>query len=206
MCQKKWLFLLASIFMFAMAGTVRADFIDFTSMPAGPISSDDGVTFSLIGGPGSGVPYVPSFGYNGIGNSPTGEYPTSSILDFSFATPVSDVSFSFNNYGFGGGPGTGRGASFYEAFAGATLVDTGYIGNLSPSDPYTYAPVAVSGAGITDLQVNNGSGGGSSWEFGVGSLAFTPSAVPEPSRLIAVLSLCGMGLIGMVWRRRRAAA
>jgi hypothetical protein len=31
-------------------------------------------------------------------------------------------------------------------------------------------------------------------------------SVPEPSRLIGILSLCGVGLIGLVWRRRRWAA
>jgi uncharacterized protein (TIGR03382 family) len=30
-------------------------------------------------------------------------------------------------------------------------------------------------------------------------------AVPEPSGLVALLGLAGMGLVGLVWRRRAAA-
>ena len=35
---------------------------------------------------------------------------------------------------------------------------------------------------------------------------FEPASVPEPSRIVALLGFVGMGLVGLVWRRRSAAA
>jgi hypothetical protein len=35
-------------------------------------------------------------------------------------------------------------------------------------------------------------------------IRFIGSPVPEPTSVVALVGLCGMGLIGLVWRRRAA--
>jgi len=181
---------------FAAASLAHAESFDFTTLPIGTAVTNQysGVAFSLAGGPdSSGSPTIggwegPIFG---LTNSNSGNYPTANILDISFATPVDNLSFTINNWGSGNG-------TFFTAYDGATIVATGDISNLAMLE---YDLVNVSGSGITDLKINNNTGGESSWIFAVGSLSFTPetSETPEPGTLL----LLGTGLTGMAGLLRR---
>jgi len=189
--------ILATTVAIGLASAAKADTIDFSSFPLyTPITAVDGVTISLYGGAGTGTAETGSFGTASLGNSPTGDYPTSDGIAFSFSGPVSNVSFTFDNFGdnsdFNGG-------SFEQAFSGATLVDTQYI---SAANANSFGTVNVGGSNITLLNVDNGTDGAFNWEFGVGELTFTPSsgAVPEPSTW--ALMLIGFGMVGFAMRKR----
>ena len=199
----------------AAATMLHATTISFYGMTTGTQITtqfaSEGVTFQTAGGPvepgGTGPAAIGWYGCTpgsgggdgdpcgyGLANTPTGEYPTSEYLDIFFPNGASDVSFTFDNQG--SSEAGERGGSYYDAYSGTTLVGTGAL----YSDPYAdyYGTVTVAGSDITEIQLSNGSGGGSSWEFGVGEVTFS---TPEPG----TLTLLGGGLLGL-WglvRRKR---
>jgi PEP-CTERM motif len=143
-----------------------------------------------MGGPDSSGP--PLIGYDsdpprGLTNSTNPDYPTANILDFSFSTPVSGVSFYFNNYG-------NNGTSYYAAFnSTGTLIETGNV-----SSDQGLADIVLTASGIKDLQFNNGETSSTSWYFAVPSIIFSStSTIPEPSSW----SLMALGFAG--YRRTR---
>jgi hypothetical protein len=194
--MKRTTLMLAALALVAAPGLTKADTINFGTYPSGtPITSLDGITFSLVGGPDSSGP--PLVGYDsavptGLTNSTNPDYPTANILNFAFSTPVSGVSFTLNNYG-------DNGTTFYAAYSGATLVATANV-----SADQGFGLITVPGSGITDIQFNNGDDSSTSWYFAVPTISFTASSVPEPGSFI----LLGLGLAGVVGyhraRRRQA--
>jgi hypothetical protein len=174
--------------------------INFGSLSAGPLSSYDGVTFSLSGGPdsGDGIPDVgygfydyPTLSLNNSVNSDTGSnsgYPTGSTLTLSFSHPEGDLRFTFNNFGGGNG-------SYYDAYGPGGLVSSGSLSFVN-----NFATVYVAGSGITSLVIDNNTGGNSDWIVGVGAIA-----TPEPS----TWAMMGLGFAGLAfagYRSRRTAA
>ena len=176
--------------MSIVAGSAQASTtIDFSTYAQGTLIGTVGdATFSLYGGPvSSGQPEVGSFYTSSLGNSSTGNYPTSSGVQIDFARAVKDVSFTFSNFG-------DNGVSFEKATNGGTQVDFQNIGYVNG-----FATVNVAGRHITSLQIDNGEGGSRSWEFGIGSVTFS-NAVPEPATWAMMLAGCGFG--GATLRRR----
>jgi hypothetical protein len=168
--------------------------INFADYDGENLTSLDGVTFSLGGGPGpGGPPCVCSFGTAAMGNSANGAYPTSAYLQVTFADPANDVSFSFNNFGYAPeGYPVGSG-SYFDAFSlGDDLISSGYIGDICPTSGG--GTVDVPGNEISLLELNNNTDGRGDWEFGVYSLTFTPA--PEPASL-ALLS-AGVAVLALV--------
>ncbi len=160
------------------------------------ISTLPGATVSLVAGPGpGGAPTIGNWGYQALGNSVTGNYPTGQEIDFNFAGPTSGISFTFDNYG----NNTGYGDSSYYAYDGATLVTSGDISDLSSG----LNLVTVAGSGITELQVTNGSGGAHSWYYGIGEISYSVSA-PGPVPGAGLAGLAALALAGLYARTRRA--
>ena len=172
--------------------------INFADYFGQSLSSADGVSFTLAGGDGpGGVPSVNSFGNPAIGNSPTGDYPTSEQLIFTFSAPASAVSFFFSNYGDNNAFGE---PTTYTAYDGATAVSSANIG----SDNGVLE--TVGGSDITSLVIDNGTGGDDDWEFGVYNLTFDAGAVsatPEPASFVT-LGTGLLGVAGQLYRRRRS--
>jgi hypothetical protein len=134
-----------------------------------------------------------SYDNGGLANCNSPEYPTANILDIAFTSPVSSVSFTFDNNG------SSNVLSFYTALSGATVVDTNSLPHNDDGELYL---VTVNGSGITDLQLNNGQTNNQSWYFQMGELTFTPEEVaptPEPSSFL----LLGSGVLGMAGMLRR---
>jgi hypothetical protein len=173
----------------ANAATVT---LDFTALPYGTAVTTQypGVTVSLAGPGATGAPITGSFGRPYLGNSPTGNYPTNEILDFAFSSPVSNISFYFDNFGGYSSACSGFGGCSYATTNGSDGGST-YIGNL-----FEGGYGSVPGTHVTDLQFSNS---GNNWEFGVAEVTYT-TGVPEPSTWAMLLG--GFGFIGYAMRRR----
>lgn len=194
--------------------------IDFTSMtPGKPVSSVDGVTFSIWGGTvlsgTTGTPAIslPSGGYlpwadvnglPGLANTPTGDYPTAEFLSITFPNPESGVNFTFDNWG---GP---NGTTYTAYGAGSSIIasggldsgaTSGYVGGITgayPYEPWSAMLVNLSGdSGITSIVFDNATRGNNNWEYAVGEVTF--SSVPEPATML----LLGLGLVGLAGVRRK---
>jgi hypothetical protein len=181
--------LLAFAVAIAIPASASAVTIDFTSLANGTAVTNQypGVVFSLQGGTFSAGDPVVSFG--GLSNTASGAYPTANFLNASFTAPVSNVSFTFENYG-------DNGASAYFAYDSSNmLLDTGYLGDVAG-----FTLVTVNASNVALLQFSNGTGGQSNWQFAVGELSF--GAVPETATWAMLIA--GFGLVGATMRRRRA--
>ena len=194
--------LLASKLLF---GTANAATINFGSFTAGTVLTNQvaGLTFSMSGGPTTATAPIVGYGYfdavlslNNSGNfgSGTDGYPTGAAVTIDFASAVSGVSFTFNNYG----DNTGN-DSIYQAFDAANaLISSGSLANVNG-----FSLVNVAGSGIKSLVISNGSGGGYNWVYGVGELSYN-GGVPEPAAW--AMMLAGFGLVGSAMRRRSKVA
>ncbi len=82
---------------------------------------------------------------------------------------------------------------FYSLKGGGELADTGFPSNFNtPTNP-----ALIGATENADETFHYDAGQGDNQYYGVSG------EVPEPSRIIALLGCAGMGLIGLVWRRRR---
>lgn len=193
---KKTTGMFAVAMLFASTAVAAPVSINFDDYAAGTAFTNQiaGVSFSLTGGPHSdGAPVTGGFGGPGLGNSTTTDYPTAAILNLKFDGVASNVSFTFNNYGWNT---WGAGATFFSAFSSSgTLLETGLVG---PGGAFSLAS-----SGIADLQFNNNTGGASNWLFTLDSLnaEVTANDVPEP----VSLALFGLGALGVAASRRRIA-
>ena len=183
----------AAALAFSAAHATAID-LDFSGYSYGShVGSLDGVTFSLKGGADAiGTPTITNWiGSGELVNSNSTDYPTATILKFSFGQAVTDVSFAFDNEGYSD---SGRGHTYFQAFnAAGALLDTVYYDGYDTN--YSFG----STTGISSIEFNNGANGTDSWIFGVESLSAV-TAVPEPAE--AALFLAGLGLMGAVARRK----
>jgi hypothetical protein len=192
--------LMAGTAMAAGSTAHAATTIDFTAMPMyTPVASFSGVTVSLYGGNASGTAVIGTFDEALLGNSTTGEYPTSQGILFGFSSAVSSLSFTFNNFGDNDDLGM---PSFLRAFAGA--VETDYQNLSTSACQEDLCTINVAGSNITRLYVDNGTEGLDNWHFGIGQMSFetaSTGAVPEPASW--AMMIAGFGIAGAAMRRRQ---
>jgi hypothetical protein len=96
--------------------------------------------------------------------------------------------------------GTGYQMEFYSLRGGGDLADTDFPSDWNDSNggvPYVGAYERPDGTFTFDA----GYGGGPALDNYYNGI----SGVPEPVGIVALLGLGGMGLIGLAWRRRKAA-
>lgn len=181
--------------LFAAVPIAHATTIDFSGLANGTVVSSQypGTDFTLEGAPDStGSPTTWNYSGEALANSNSSDYPTANILNIAFTSPVSGVSFTFNNYA----NGTTEAPTTFTAFDAAdAVISTGSLQHVE-----SFALVnSVPGSGISDLQFNNNFGS-SSWYYAIQELTYTPgAAIPEPTSL----SLIGSALVGLVALRRR---
>lgn len=177
--------LAAAALVAGMAVSANAVTIDFTGLTPGTVVTTQypGVTFSLVGGFTGAPPAVGNVfgGIVALGNSGNNQYPTAFTLNVAFSQAVSNVSFTFNNFG------SSNGSNYVANNGSSALIDQ--LGG--------YNLYSVAGGGITNLAINNNNN--ESWLFGVSTISFE-SAVPEPATW--GLMIAGFGLIGTAMRRR----
>jgi hypothetical protein len=172
--------------------------IDFsTYAPSTSISSLQGVSFAVLGGPGApGTPATSNSSWpdSGLSNSTTGNEPTGTILDINFGNATaSNVTIGFDNFGLASDASRGT-TTFAEYAINGSILATGSITSASL---YT---LSLPTAGVHDIQFNNGTSGESSWLFDVKTLSATVSSVPETDEW--AMMLLGFPLVGWVIRRK----
>jgi hypothetical protein len=185
------------------ASTAQAGTVDFGTLPVGLWNSSEtpGVTITLEDGSGPvGTPFIS--GFPGICNGYCDDYPTANILDFTFSSPVTGLSFIFNNEGDNAGYNGDTTGTTFTAYDGSVIV---FTGNLSDIEGALVSLPATDT--ITQLVINNNCGrsscNGGNWWYDVSGLTFTDvsgttftpasSPTPEPSSLL----LLGTGLLSL---------
>lgn len=128
----------------------------------------------------------------GIANTTTGDYPTTTGLEFIFASPVTLDSFGFNNWGE-------NDTSYFTAYDSShNILATANIGGAAFSSGGTDT---VNLPGVSEIVFDNGTGGSYSWELGVTSLTVDTTVTPTPEP--GTISLAGLGGVAMLLLRRR---
>jgi hypothetical protein len=181
----------------------RATTINFSGLANGTTVTTQyaGVVFSLAGGPdSSGSPTIWNYAGAALANSNNSDYPTANILNVAFSAPVSNLSFTFDNYTNSGGGA----ATTYTAYNAAD--DVVATGNLQEAGAVSggFDLFTVAGSGITDLQFNNNNGE-DSWYYAVQTISYT-GGVPEPSTwALMLMGLAGLGAVARRQARKSAA-
>lgn len=176
--------LVASLALIA-SGIANAGFIDFNLMPDGTFSGNGDFDVTTYGGPESDASLIPIIRNGYLCNSSdvldtACDYPTERYIDFDFNNGMDWVNINV----FWAGDSGSISISSYD-INGDLLQTFGYLdGDAS----YTFD----STADIYSVVTSNGYDS-SNWWYGVNSIEYVATEVPEPSTL-AILALSIMGL------------
>jgi hypothetical protein len=185
----------------------------------------NGVTFSpnpapvgnVVSGANGGVTYavtIPGFStFTGFGNNLTGSTNTlaqsfyysgnggtaDETVTFGGLTPNAPYQAVFYSVGFGNADGRLQAVGDDQnPPPGTANYDENVNGNGNGSELIdSFIPTSST----FTIDINSINGNASFHEYG-----FSLQAVPEPSAIVALVGLCGMGLIGVIRYRRRKAA
>jgi hypothetical protein len=186
------------------APATAATLIDFNSLAGGASVTNQfaaqGVLFSTRSGTtisnAAISVYFPCCGTPdpALGNSVNGTGGDQEYLIISFITPVSNLSFGYDNYG------TQYLANSIKAYD----IDNNLIQTRSATPGVADNALETINFTVSDISYVEIRQSGPGWMFAIDNIRFGGSAVPEPGSWAMLIA--GFGLIGAAMRRRIATA